>query len=138
MTVLRPHGAASAHEGVSGAALFHDARFLALTGRMYPLERCIIAPRDAEEILTLCVQLISITIDEDDGNLLVFLPGMDEIQCLDKLVREQLRVQGATVNIVRLHSDLLGEGESSQENAEPSSAGRAGSCTSAVSSPLEE
>ena len=103
-------------------AVLPGADFLAFTGRMYPLERCIIAPRDADEILTLCVHLISMTIEQDDGNLLVFLPGMDEIQRLAKLVREELRVKGASVNIVRLHSDLLGEGESSQDNLEDSSA----------------
>ena len=33
-------------------AVLPDADFQAFTGRMYPLERCIIAPRDADEILT--------------------------------------------------------------------------------------
>ena len=59
------------------SAVLADAGFLAFTGRMYPLERYIIAPRDADEILTLCADLISITIENDNGNLLVFLPGMD-------------------------------------------------------------
>ena len=104
-------------------AVLPGANFLALTGRMHPLERCIIPPRDAEEILTLCVQLILITIEEDrDGNLLVFLPGMEEIQKLDKLVKEQVRLRKATVNIVKLHSDLLGEEETSQDQFEASSA----------------
>ena len=104
------------------SAVLPDAGFLALTGRMYPLERCIIAPRDADEILTVCADLIAITIETERGNLLVFLPGMDEILRLDKLVQEKLGGLAATVNIVKLHSDLLGEGESSQENAEISSA----------------
>ena len=34
------------------SAVLADAGFLAFTERMYPLERCIIAPRDADEILT--------------------------------------------------------------------------------------
>ena len=56
-------------------AVLPDADFLAFTGRMYPLERCIIAPRDADEILTLCADLISITIENGDGNVLVFSSG---------------------------------------------------------------
>ena len=113
------------------------ADFMTFTGRMYPLERCIIALRDMGEILTLCAQLICITIQGDIGNILVFLPGMDDIMRLRKLVQEELGSLAGDVNIVRLHSHLLGEGETSQEHAETSSAGEAGSCTSAVSSPLD-
>ena len=58
-------------------AVLPGAEFLTFTGRMYPLERCIIAPRNMHEILTLCAQLICITIEKDSGNILVFLPGMD-------------------------------------------------------------
>ena len=105
-------------------AVLPGAEFMTFTGRMCPLERCIIAPRDADEILTLCVQLISLTIEQDDGNLLVFLPGMDDIVRLDKLVQEKLGRLADGVNIVRLHSHLLGEGETSQEHADPSSDGR--------------
>ena len=104
------------------SAVLPGADFLALTGRMYPLERCIIAPRDADEMLTVCADLISITIETDGGNLLVFLPGMEEIQKLDKLVRDELRLTNATVNIVPLHSDLLGEEETNQDHLEASSA----------------
>ena len=104
-------------------AVLPEAEFLTFTGRMYPLERCIIAPRNIDEILTLCAELISITIGKDTGNLLVFLPGMDDILRLDKLVKQKLGRRADGVNIVRLHSHLLGEGETSQENAETSSAG---------------
>ena len=82
-------------------AVLPDADFLAFTGRMYPLERCIIAPRNADEMLTVCADLISITIETDGGNLLVFLPGMDEILRLDKLVQQKLRGLADGVNIVR-------------------------------------
>ena len=60
-------------------AVLPGADFLALTGRRFPLERCIIAPRDADEILTLCVRLIPITIDVNDGNLLVFRQLLDDL-----------------------------------------------------------
>ena len=82
------------------SAVLPDAGFLALTGRMYPLERCIIAPRNIDEILTLCAQLICITIEKDSGNILVFLPGMDDILRLDKLVQQKLRRLADGVNIV--------------------------------------
>ena len=105
-------------------AVLPGADFMAFTGRMYPLERCIIAPRkfNRDEILTLCTQLICITIENDEGNILVFLPGLDEIMRLGELVKQNLGRHG--VNIVRLHSHLLGEGETSQEHADPSSDGR--------------
>ena len=102
-------------------AVLPGAEFLTFTGRMYPLERFIIAPRNMDEILTLCAQLICITIEKDSGNILVFLPGMDDILRLDKLVKQKLGRLADGVNIVRLHSHLLGEGETSQDNAETSS-----------------
>ena len=52
------------------------------------------------EILTLCAQLICITIEKDSGNILVFLPGMDDILRLDKLVQQKLRRLADAVNIV--------------------------------------
>ena len=117
---------------VTGAALdqhlmdaeLPGADFLSFTERMYPLERFIIAPRNMDEILTLCAQLICITIEEDRGNILVFLPGLDDILRLDKLVKKKLGRLAQGVNIVRLHSHLLGEGETSQDHAETSSAGQ--------------
>ena len=79
---------------VTGAALdepflhsvLSDAEFLALTGRMYPLTRCIAAPRNSEHILEVCADLIRHAVSKTDGNLLVFLPGMDEILRLEKTV----------------------------------------------------
>ena len=44
--------------------------------------------------------LISITIENDNGNLLVFLLGMDDILRLDKLVQQKLRRLADAVNIV--------------------------------------
>ena len=90
-------------------AVLPGAELMAFTGRMYPLERCIISPRDMGEILTLCAQLICITIEKDSGNILVFLPGMDDILRLDTLVKQKLGRLAASVNIVRLLSHLLGE-----------------------------
>ena len=54
-------------------AVLPGADFQAFTGRMYPLERCIIGSRYAYEIVTLCGDPISITIVNDNGNLPVFL-----------------------------------------------------------------
>ena len=71
-------------------AVLPGADFEALTGRIYPLERCIIVPRYAYEIVTLCGDLISITIELDNGNLPVFHLGMDDISPLDKLVQQKV------------------------------------------------
>ena len=106
-------------------AVLPRADFLAFTGRRFPLQRVIVAPRKIEDILTLCAQLICITLENDGGNILVFLPGMDDILRLEKLVEEKLRRLVAEVNIVRLHSHLLGEGEYSQDNADTYSSANA-------------
>ena len=97
---------------VTGAALdqhlmdaeLPGADYLSFTGRMYPLERFIIAPRNMDEILTLCAQLICITIEKDSGNILVFLPGMDDILRLDKLVKQKLGRVADGVNICLLYT----------------------------------
>ena len=115
---------------VTGASLDQDlmnvvlprAKFLSFTERMFPLKRCIIAPRKPDEILTLCAQLICITIESDTGNILVFLPGIDDILRVDKLVKQKLGGRAHGIDIVRLHSHLLGEGETGQDHAETSSA----------------
>ena len=48
-------------------AVLPGAEFLTFTGRMYPLERCIIAESNTDEILKLCAQLICIMIEMDRG-----------------------------------------------------------------------
>ena len=55
------------------------ADFEAFTGRIYPLERCIIVLRCACEIVTLCGDLMCITIENDNGNLPVFLLCIHDI-----------------------------------------------------------
>ena len=92
-------------------AVLPEAEFLSFTGRMYPLERFIIAPRNMDEILTLCAQLICITIEKDSGNILVFLPGMDDILRMHKLVKHKLGRLADGVKLrglQRLHVYLFG------------------------------
>ena len=55
---------------------------------------------------------------QGDGDILVFLPGMEEILRLHQMVEEQQHPSETQPNIIRLHSDLLGEGEDTQDNAE--------------------
>ena len=101
---------------VAGAALdvnflktlFPDASYLAFNERMFPLRRVIVAPRKMDEILSLCAQLIIITLQKDFGNILVFLPGMDEILKLEKLVQKKQGRHAPELLVVRLHSDCLG------------------------------
>ena len=81
-------------------AVLPGADFDAFTGRIYPLERCIFVPRYAYESVTLCGDLTSITIENDNGNLLASLLGMDDILRLDKLVQQKLRRLADGVNIV--------------------------------------
>ena len=56
---------------------------------MYPLQRFIAAPRKSEDILPVCAELIRGTMLQPDGNILVFLPGMDEILRLQKIVEDK-------------------------------------------------
>ena len=72
---------------VTGVYLDHEllnvvlrgADFEAFTGRIYPLERCIIDLRSVSEIVTLCGDLMCITIENDNGNLPVFLLCIHDI-----------------------------------------------------------
>ena len=56
---------------------------------MYPLRRFIAAPQASEDILVVCADLIRHAVSKSDGNLLVFLPGMEEILRLEKMVWKQ-------------------------------------------------
>jgi len=85
---------------------------------MYPLKHLIVAPRASDDILPVCADLIREAVSKAHGKLLVFLPGMDEIQRLQKILENKQVFGDPELNIIRLHSDLLGEGENSQDNAE--------------------
>ena len=71
-------------------AVVPGAHFDAFRGRIYPLECCSIVPRYAYEIVTLCGDLIVITIENDNGNLAVFHRGMEDILPLDRLVQQKV------------------------------------------------
>ena len=111
---------------VTGAALdrpnlhsvLRNAEFFALAGRMYPLRRFIAAPQESENILEVCADLIRHAVSKTDGNLLVFLPGMQEILRLERTVWKQRKPSDPDMNTICLHSDVLGDGEDTQENAE--------------------
>ena len=50
-----------------------------LSRRMHSLQRFVAAPRDSNHILEVCADLIRAAVVINDGNLFVFLPGMEEI-----------------------------------------------------------
>ena len=66
----------------------------------------------------MCADLIREAVSKAQGNLLVFLPGMEEILRLQKILEKKQVYGDPELNIIRLHSDPLGEGEDSKDNAE--------------------
>ena len=65
------------YKGGVGALGFCDAPH-----RMYPISRVVAAPQDMNQILEICCDLVLGAIRNGGGNVLVFLPGMWEIQRL--------------------------------------------------------
>ena len=69
-------------------------------------------------ILEVCADLVRAAVVNNDGNILVFLPGMEDILRVRSIL-VQKKVRGdPKMKIIRLHSDILGYGEDGQELAD--------------------
>ena len=107
------------------ACLGHDTGFLAVEGRRFGVQRFVAAPRMVSDILRACADLAVAALGRNDGNVLIFLPGLKELIATKALVHQ--RAVNATVPIDYrceiLHSDVLGEDETEQEQL-PAADGR--------------
>ena len=85
---------------------------------MYPIERVVAAPKDTDQTLEICSDLVWGAIRSSVGNVLVFLPGMGEIQRLRSFVRRGRKRGDPKNRVIRLHSDALGNEEKEQSENE--------------------
>ncbi len=100
------------------AALMGDAPVLTSEGRMYPVETRYLPGREREQLLPQVQLAVERALQEEEGSLLVFLPGVGEIRRLEQRLRE--RVKPGTL-IAPLYGDL---DNAAQDRAiEPASAG---------------
>ena len=85
------------------AKLLDDAPVLTSEGRMFPVETRYLPLRDREPELPQVQLAITRALEEQTGNLLVFLPGSGEIRRLQQRLEEQLP---ASVLVAPLYGDL--------------------------------
>ena len=92
------------------------ARFCAVPFRMYKLERIVAAPKEFTQVLDVCADLVRGAVRNGGGHVLVFLPGMDQIQRLRTIIKKVWRPNDAPIETMTLHSDCLGLGEDEQKH----------------------
>lgn len=85
------------------AALLGDAPVLTSEGRMFPVETKYLSPREREHLLPQVQLAVERALQEQDGNLLVFLPGVGEIRRLEQRLRERV---SSEVVVAPLYGDL--------------------------------
>ena len=109
--------AASLQEAFMRAIIGREADFLSLLHRRFALHRCVAAPRDTSQTLEICVDLVRAAVQRQDGNILVFLPGFEEIHIVRQRLKKMQRSADPPVELLSLHSDLLGEQEDEQDHS---------------------
>lgn len=105
-------------DGERVAALLGDAPIVTAQGRMFPVETRFAgksapllpdatAPRGTQESPERVVaQIVLGALDEEPGDVLVFLPGAREIRRVQTLLEERLPARGDTVVLLPLFGDL--------------------------------
>ena len=73
--------------------LGRTAGFCAVHVRMYPLARIVAAPREMTQVLDICADLVRGAVRNGGGNVLVFLPGMEEIQRLRPMLPKVMQIR---------------------------------------------
>ncbi|SMG44307.1 ATP-dependent helicase HrpB [Paenibacillus aquistagni] len=92
------------------AELLHDAPILESKGRAYPVETVYVPASRDLRLESACAKLVMRALHEQEGDLLVFLPGAGEIHRTEAALMQelaQLSAQGlAKVRIRKLYSQL--------------------------------
>ena len=84
------------------ARLLDDAPVVTAAGRVFPIETRYAPPRDPRAVDAAVVGTIRRALQTDEGDILVFLPGVGEIA----RVRQLLAEQSGTVEVLSLHGSL--------------------------------
>jgi len=92
--------------------LLNNAPIIESQGRSYPVERIYLAPATPQpsfkEIGTFTAQAILRSLKADEGNILVFLPGVRQIKEVEKLLRPHI---GKDVLLAPLYGNLSKEAQ---------------------------
>ncbi|HEX3499290.1 MAG TPA: ATP-dependent helicase HrpB [Stellaceae bacterium] len=91
-------------DGARVATLLGDAPVITSEGRSFPVETRYLALPPSERFEERIVAGISRALDEADGSLLVFLPGVGEIRRVERLLGE--RELGPHIRIAPLYGEL--------------------------------
>ena len=92
------------------------AGFCAVPYRMYPLARVVDAPKEMIHILDICADLVRGAVRNGRGNVLIFLPGMEDILRLRSILKKGRQRRDPVIQIATLHSDALGLEEDEQNH----------------------
>jgi ATP-dependent helicase HrpB len=84
------------------ATLLDDAPVVTAAGRVFPIETRYVPPRDPRALDAAVVATIRRTLQTDEGDVLVFLPGAGEIGRIRQLLAEE----PGTVEVLSLHGSL--------------------------------
>ncbi|HUQ79693.1 MAG TPA: ATP-dependent helicase HrpB, partial [Gemmatimonadaceae bacterium] len=96
-------------DGARVARLLGDAPIVTSEGRSYPVETRYVERRAEVRVEDAVVSVVRRAIANDDGDVLVFLPGAGEIRRTEEqLARQELP---AGVHVVPLHGSLAGDAQ---------------------------
>jgi ATP-dependent helicase HrpB len=87
------------------AALLDDAPVVSAPGRVFPVETRYVPPRDARSLEGAVAGAVRRSLDEDPGDVLVFLPGAGEIG----RVRQMLSADNLPAEILALHGSMASD-----------------------------
>ena len=91
----------------SVSALLHDAPVIQAQGRQYPITHHYLDQAgDKYRIAEQVVRAIAKAWQDEQGDILAFLPGVGEIRSAQKLLEEQMKRQNQAVLITPLYGDL--------------------------------
>ena len=93
-------------DGARVARLLGDAPVLASEGRAFPVETRHLGRNPGERIEEAVTRLCLRSLAQDQGGLLVFLPGQGEIVRVQALLEERLGQKARDVDILPLHGGL--------------------------------
>ncbi len=86
------------------AAWLGDAPVVDSAGRQYPVEIRYCPPDRDEPLETTVAKAVAAAVEDDRGDVLVFLPGMREIRRVGRVLEEPARRAG--IDVFELHGDL--------------------------------
>ena len=94
-------------EASSFSSFFHDAPVVYGRGRTFPVETFYVEEPEDDYLDAAMCAVCQINEDEEEGDVLVFLTGQEEIESLGRLLRARSKLANAASGVRRLHVVLL-------------------------------